>query len=158
VYGLCLLQIGLFGWVEEHMHLFKENHPLKKLQHLPHCFPVRTEWLFQRNTSSLKSFSRSRRLTLFQIHIRLSWKNTCISRKKLTVLEVEASSTLLPCDSWVHFWKEYYLQIRIFKLERSHLVSNGTIQLTWGNTCISEKNNSVRNSVIKHIVFLWELI
>jgi hypothetical protein len=37
--------------LKKHLYLSEENHLFKKLQHQAHCFPVRTELVFDRNTS-----------------------------------------------------------------------------------------------------------
>ena len=39
-------------------------------------------------------------------------------KRKPSGLEGRGSSPLLPCDQWVMFWKEYFLQHRWFKVER----------------------------------------
>jgi hypothetical protein len=59
-------------------------------------------------------------------HIQLRWNNTCVFWKKYTVLEAESSRTLVPCKNWVSFWKEYFLQIRIFKVEKGSFCSKFT--------------------------------
>jgi hypothetical protein len=53
--------------LEKHMYLFKEKDLGLKLQHLAHCFPVRIESFFEKNTPCLSLFSRRRSLTWFQI-------------------------------------------------------------------------------------------
>jgi hypothetical protein len=154
------------------MYLSKENHLCYKQEHLEHCFPVRIELVFERNTSCNLDVSGWRSALLAPN--RLSWRNTCISPQNYQcyklhylahwflmriewvvkgrlpatwvfqcgdrlsffhiglfswvdethvspernpfMLEAVASSTLFPCEIWVSFWKEYFLQLRCFKV------------------------------------------
>jgi hypothetical protein len=50
--------------------------------------------------------------------IQLSWRNSWISPKKLFMLEAAASCRLIPCENWVSFWHEFFLQIIVFMVEK----------------------------------------
>ena len=77
---------------------------------------VRLALVWERNTSCNLDFSRSRRAYLLpNCPVQLSWRNTCIFLRKTSMLETSASSTLFHCNSWVSFWKEYFLQLRFWR-------------------------------------------
>jgi hypothetical protein len=63
-------------------------------------FPCKIWVNFERNTFCILRFS-GWRSALFAPHrpIQLSWRNTCISPKKLSTWEVALSSTLIPCEN-----------------------------------------------------------
>jgi hypothetical protein len=50
--------------------------------------------------------------------IQLCCSSTCVYGREWFVLETGASSTLFTCETWVRFWKEYFLQIIVFKVEK----------------------------------------
>jgi hypothetical protein len=72
--------------------------------------------------------------------IQLSCRNTCVSPQKPSVLEAAPSSTLFPCENWVSFWMEFFLQIIVFKVGKGSFWSNWPIELRWRNTCVFPKN------------------
>jgi hypothetical protein len=52
-----------------------------------------------------------------------------------SILEATTSTTLFPCENWVSYWKEYFVQIRIFKVEKSSFCS------TWKLFSFSEETH-----------------
>jgi hypothetical protein len=46
-----LFQIGLFNKFEETNESFVKRQSVLEAEHLAHCFPVRTEFVFESNTS-----------------------------------------------------------------------------------------------------------
>jgi hypothetical protein len=70
--------------LKKSLYLSKESHLCYKLQRLAHCFHVRIELVFERNTSCISQFSL-RRQSVFAPRrpIKLSWRNTRISPKKI---------------------------------------------------------------------------
>jgi hypothetical protein len=78
------------------------------------------------------TFQGGERLILFQNDL-FSWVEvTHVSHKrKESMLEAEACSTLFPCENWVSFWKEYCLQSGFSTLRNSYFVSNRAILLSW---------------------------
>jgi hypothetical protein len=70
-----------------------------------------------------QSFQGAERPILFQIDLFTCLRITCIYWRKPSVLEAGPSSTLFPCESCVSFWKEYFLQLMLMKVEKSSLSS-----------------------------------
>jgi hypothetical protein len=99
------------------------------------------------------------RLIFFQIGLFSSVQETHISlRRKTSMVEVGASSTLFLCENWVGFTKEYFLKIEFSSWWQTHFVPNNPIQFSWRLRCMSPKKTTcVRIGSIKHIVFLWKL-
>jgi hypothetical protein len=60
-----------------------------------------------------------------------------------SMLEAAADSILFQCENWVTFWKEYFLQMWIFRVLLVSFCSNRLVQLSWINTCITPKQKSV---------------
>jgi hypothetical protein len=48
---------------------------------------------------------------------------------------------IAPCENWVSYWEEYFLQISILKVEQGLFFPNLPMQLGWRTTCISPKKN-----------------
>jgi hypothetical protein len=69
-------------------------------------------------------FQGRHRRSLFQISL-FSWveeTNVSLQTKPYT-LEAAKSSTLFPCENGVSLWKEYFLHIRVFKVEEGSFCS-----------------------------------
>jgi hypothetical protein len=49
------------------MYLSKENNPHQKVESLDHCFPMRIEFVSERNIVCLSEFPRIRNVHLFKI-------------------------------------------------------------------------------------------
>jgi hypothetical protein len=88
---------------------------------------VRNELVFKRNTSCNSSLWRWRKAHFIPNRpIQLFWRKRGISPKKTICVEAGVSSTLFCCENWVHFWKEYFLPISVFKVEKCSFCSNYT--------------------------------
>jgi hypothetical protein len=115
------------------------------------------------------SFQGRERLILFQICLFTYVEETHVSfQRKRSVLAAAASRALFPCENWVSvwteststllpsengvtFWKKYFLQIRIQGGEIINLLLNRPIKLSWQNSCISwKKTIGVRSWNIVH--------
>jgi hypothetical protein len=80
---------------------------------------------------------------LFQIGLFSSVEETEVSlRRKSCLLEAGASSTLFPFENWVSFCKEYFLQIRIFKVETGSFCGKWAYSPEWiGHMYLSKENH-----------------
>jgi hypothetical protein len=115
---LSLFQIGQFSWVDE-THVSLERNPFViEAVATSTLFPVRIELVVQRNTSCKSDFSSWRKGHFIPNRpIQLSEETHILLQRKPSVLEAGASSTSFPCENWVRFCKEYFLQHRCFKVE-----------------------------------------
>jgi hypothetical protein len=93
-------------------------------EHIPPCFPLRCELVFERILPATKSFQGGEKLILFQIGL-FSWvEETHLGlQRKPSMLEAAGPSTLFPCEHWVNFWKEYLLKIIILNVEKGSVFS-----------------------------------
>jgi hypothetical protein len=144
---MSLFQIGLLTWIEW-THVSLERKPsVMEARSKSHCFPVRIEWIFGRKTSCYLGFSRCIQAVFVPYWaVQISWRNTCVTPKKPSMLEAAASSTLFRCENWDSFWKQYFLQVRFLKVGIGFLVANRPIHQSWRNTYITaEKTMYVRS-------------
>jgi hypothetical protein len=93
-----------------------------RIQHI--FFPVRIELVLKGMLPTHQGFQWWEMLILFQIDI-FSWivETHIYLERKLSKLEVEASSLLLSCENLVTFRKGYCLPFRVFKGEKQSLCS-----------------------------------
>jgi hypothetical protein len=105
--------------LKKHMYLSKENHLCLKQEYLTHSFPVRIDLVFEGNSSCKHRFQDGVMPSLLQKGL-LSWvEKTHVSLQwKPSMIEAAASSTLFPCERCGSFWKEYFLLILHFKVEK----------------------------------------
>jgi hypothetical protein len=99
------------------------------------------------------------RLSSLQVGLSSWVEETQVSfGREPSLSEASASSKLFPCENWGNFWKEYFLQIIVFKVEKGSFCSKKDILLNQRNSCISwKKTMCVRSQSIMCIVSLWEL-
>jgi hypothetical protein len=80
----------------KHKYLPTENHLSLKKEYLAHCFSVKTELVFERNTSCKSEFNGEESLTFFQRPIHLCWRETCVSRTEVFLLDAGATMHCFP--------------------------------------------------------------
>jgi hypothetical protein len=120
---LCLFQIDLFSWVEETLVSLERNPSMSVAAASSTLFPCENWESFERNTYCKSEFSKWRKSHFVPNRpIQLSWQNTCIFKRKSYVLEAGTSSKLFPCENWISLWKKYFLQIKVFNLEKDSFV------------------------------------
>jgi hypothetical protein len=84
---------------EAHVWLQRKS-SMSEEEQLAHCLLVRTELVFERNTSCKSEFSMWRKAHFVPLrNIQVCRRNTYISPKKPLMLEVAACSTLFPCEN-----------------------------------------------------------
>jgi hypothetical protein len=118
------------------MYLSKGNHLCWKQVHLA-C----ETWVILWKKYFLHLTCFKEEIAGLTLHGIFSWvEDTYVSlQRNPSMLEAATSSTVCPCENSFSFWKECTLQISIFKVEFGHLVPTTSIQLSWRNTCISQK-------------------
>ena len=68
------------------------------------------------------------------------------------MLEAATSSVFFPFDNWVSFWKEYFLQIMDFKVEKGSFCSKQNYSAKWRkHGYLSKKTISVKCRSIENI-------
>ena len=128
------------------------------MQHLAHCFPVRIEFVFERNTSCESEFSRWRKALFFPKGIFDQIEETCVSlKRKPCVLQPGASTTLFSCENCVSFLKKIFLQFTIFKEGKAHFVPKGLFRYIEEKLYLLKKTIRLRSMNISHMVFQREL-
>jgi hypothetical protein len=104
-------------------------------------------------------FQIVQRLYLFQIDP-INWvEEIHVSlQRKPSVLEAGASTSFFPCENLVSFWKQYFLQILTFTVEKGSFFFQIGL-FTWDvRTHVSQKKTfSVRNRSILHMFSLGEM-
>jgi hypothetical protein len=117
----CFLQLRCFK-VEVGSVCSKWAYSAKMMKHMYHCKENHVFWSwiilhivlwFIENHSS----QGGDRLCLLPRSL-FSWvEETHVSiERKPSMLLVGSPSTLFPCETWVMFWKEYFLKIIVFKV------------------------------------------
>jgi hypothetical protein len=123
---LCLLQIGLFSWVEE-THVSLQTTPSVLEAGASSTLPLCDNWVnFWKEYFLLHRFSKVELGSLcsryafsadFMKHISLG-RTPCM-------LETVVSSKLFPCENSVSIWKEYFLQIMHLRCRKAHFSQIG---------------------------------
>jgi hypothetical protein len=113
-----LFQRVLFNKVEEiHVSLQRKPSVLESGASST-LFAVRKELVFEINTSCKSIFWRSSKAQVApNWPILLSWRNTCIYRNKTISVKVRSMYHIVSFENWVNFRKEYFLQVRCFKVQ-----------------------------------------
>jgi hypothetical protein len=133
---LMLLQTGLFRWVEE-TYIYLERKPSMLEAGASSTFFPSENWVsvWKESFPQLWCFRWRYALLVPNRPTQLNWRNTCMSPiKTIHVRRYLNSSPLFPCENWVSFWKEYFLQITVFKVKIGFVCSHRPIQLSWRNT------------------------
>jgi hypothetical protein len=104
--------------LKKHKSHSKEHNLCYKLQNLVHCFPVKNEFVFERNISWKVCFWKWW-WTLFDPKrpVQLSWRNTSICPRQPSVVKAGSSRTVFSCENSGSFGKEYCLKITVLKVE-----------------------------------------
>jgi hypothetical protein len=125
-----------------------------------HCFPMRTELVFERNSCKKLQFSRWRKAHFVpKGAIQQRWRNTCISPKK--TIYVRSSSiyhivSLVRIELGLEGNTSCNLPVSMWR--KVLFAPNRPTQVKWWNTCISVKKIIyVRSKIMSCLVFLWEL-
>jgi hypothetical protein len=137
---LCLLPSCTFSWVEE-THLSLQRKPsMLEAAAFSIFFPVRIELVFERNASWKPLFSQWRKAHFVPNRpIHPSGRNTCVSQRNPPILYAGASRIFIPCEYWVSFWMQCFLQLRSFKMDFVSLCSKYAFAAVLKNTCVSPK-------------------
>jgi hypothetical protein len=113
-----------FYWLEEKYVLLYRKPSMQETAASSTLFPVRIELVLEGICHASHSFQWGEWLILLQvglftqveeIHVSLEWTPS--------VFKGGVSSTLFSCENWVSFWKEYFLQIITFKVEKGSFCS-----------------------------------
>jgi hypothetical protein len=67
-----------------------------------------------------------------------------------------ASSTLFSSEIWVSFWKEYFFQIIVFKLEKSSLDPNWPIHVISRNKSMWQSKTVCVDAAVSSTFFPYE--
>jgi hypothetical protein len=121
---LILFQIGLFSWLEETQVPLQGNFYFRSCS-IKHIVSL---WKLCRFLKGIlpatKVIQEADRLFLLQVDL-FSWvEEIHVSLEiKPSMLEAEATSTLIPYENWFKLGKEYCLQITIFRVEKGNFCS-----------------------------------
>jgi hypothetical protein len=122
------------------------------------CFPLRREWTCERNTAYLSVFSWMRNITFVQNgSIQVNGRRTLSLVRTLSMLEIEGSNILFPCEKRGNMWKECLQTNSVSKWRIGHCLK--TTCFRWiGETPVAHGTvQCVRGKSVFHLVFLWEL-
>jgi hypothetical protein len=108
--------------VEKHMCDSKEHHLWQKLQHLVHCLPLRTELVVKEEFLQSTVFKVQKGSFRCKKAYSVKLKKHVYLPKKPIYLSSRRSSTLFSSETWRGFWREQFLQIKGFKVEKGTCV------------------------------------
>jgi hypothetical protein len=139
---LLYLKIGLFSWVEGIFESQRGKETMAEWVKSCVLFPSDNWGSFRMVYLCKLGASGGERVCLLQIVLFSRVEGTHISLERTkSVVKEGPSSTLFTCENWVSFWREYFLQIIVFKVEICSVSLERHIQLSWRYTFISPKKN-----------------
>jgi hypothetical protein len=146
--------------MEKHICLMEQNNLCYRQECLAHCFSLRIELHFERNTAHHSGLSRMRNITIvLNNSTEVNGRSTVFLGRKSPMLERGGTSILFPCENCVSLWKVYLLS-ECFEGVNHSLYGKSPLQMKWRNTfnkCVSYKiTQSVLESRVSSTFFPYD--